>query len=483
MTASPPRSEPPPALAEPFLIADALVVVSCAYTSLETGARFGLLDREQTLYRRLWPHFRTVVFVSYGDERDHSVAASLAPDLLGRVWCVCNDRRQEPGVFLAGVPGRVSQLLKERSTALVLTEQHWGGDVALSIVRTLRASGVRTGLCARTGYHWSWTVAREHGTGSAPFAQARLLEGELCHAADTVVATTPSIAERLAFQHGLPHERVRVVPNYVLTDAPAPPPAQDRAPGLILTAGRLSREKRVHLLIEACARLPGPERARARLLVIGEGPEEGALRALAANLGVAAEFRPRVPHRELLARMRACWVYAQCSEYEGHPKTVLEAMASGCAVLVARALGLAEHVRHGETGLVAEPDPGALAESLGALLTDHALHARLGAAAAAATRATLGFETVFPFYREACAQAARLAGECTSMPSGAIRWDQPLLLLPPDAAAGTWAAGLDAYARRLEPATRAAFLGALSARLARPGATPATPGFVPAPTC
>lgn len=465
---SPPLTPPRPDRAD--LIADALVVVSCAYTPLETCERFGLLDRERTLYRRLWPHFRTVVFVSYGDERDHAVAAGLAPDLLGRVWCVCNDRRQEPGVFLSGVPGRVSHLLKGHAGALVLTEQHWGGDVAVSIVRTLRADGLSAGLCARTGYHWSWTMAREHGPGSAQFAQARFLEGELCHAADVVVATTPVIAERLAFQHGLPHDRLRVVPNFVLTDVPAPSPSA-RTPGLILTAGRLSREKRVHLLVEACARLPEPERSRARLLVIGEGPEEGSLRALAARLRVAAEFRPRIPHRELLAQMGACWAYAQCSEYEGHPKTVLEAMASGCAVLVARAPGLADHVRDRQTGLVSDPEPGAIAASLHALLTDDGLHARLGATAAASVRSTLGFETVFPFYREACAQAARSAGGHASLPPGVVRWDQPLIHLPPDAAGATWAASLDAYARRLEPAARAAFLCAFAARVTQPAAT------------
>lgn len=452
-------------------IADALVVVSCAYTSLETGARFGLLDREQTLYRRLWPRFRTVVFVSYGDDRDHSVAAGLVPSMLGHVWCVCNDRKMEPATFLASVPDRVCQLLAGHSSALVLTEQHWGGDVALCISKALRAAKVHTGLCARTGYHWSWTMAREHGPASAQFAQACFLERELVHGADTVIATTPTIADTLAFQHQVAPDRFRVVPNYVLTDH-SPAPLSARAPEVILTAGRLAREKRVDLLIRAVLALPEPERSRVRLLVVGLGPEEHALRNLASALQrtdeecSCVEFRPRVPHRELLELMRSCRIYAQCSEYEGHPKTVLEAMAAGSAVIVTDAPGLADRVQHGATGLVCAPEVPALTSAIHRLLTDDHLAARLGTAAAGEVRDTLGFEAVFPRYEAACVEAMSIAGRlASSVAPPVIRWDQPLLKLAPDAAAATWFASMHAYAKRLEPPARDVFAQAMLSRL------------------
>lgn len=465
---------PSPPSADPALerIADALVVVSCAYTSLETGARFGLLDREQTLYRRLWPHFRTVVFVSYGDERDHAVAAGLVPAMLGHVWCVCNDRKIEPATFLAGVPDRVCQLLSGHSSALVLTEQHWGGDVALCISHALRAARIRTGLCARTGYHWSWTMAKEHGPASAQFAQASFLERELLHGADTVIATTPTIADTLAFQHQLACDRFRVVPNYVLTDHPAAALAS-RAPNIILTAGRLAREKRIDLLIRAAAALPEPERSRVRLLIVGQGPEEHDLRNVASAVQRVddecsfVEFRPRVPHRELLELMRTCRVYAQCSEYEGHPKTVLEAMAAGSPVIVTDAPGLADRVQNDVNGVVCPPQIPALTTAIRRLLTDDQLAARLGSAAAATVRESLGFDAVFPSYRAACIDAMQAAGRSSAAAAAppVIRWDQPLLKLGPDAAAATWFASMHAYAKRLDPAARDVFAQAMLARL------------------
>ncbi|MFN7020852.1 MAG: glycosyltransferase family 4 protein [Phycisphaerales bacterium] len=460
-----PRADPtaPP-------IAHTLVVVSCAYTALTTGERFGLLDRERAFYARLWPNFRQVVFVSYGGAQDHAVAEALVHAMSGRVRCVCNDADLEPGVFLAGVPDRVARLASGADSALILTEQFWGGDVAVTITNCLRHNGLRVGLAARGGYHWSWTMLREHGPDSPQFAQARYLEGELCRAADIVIATTPRILDDLAFQHALPRSRLRLVPNFVLTDAdPAPVPA--RKPGLVLTAGRLAREKRVGLLIEAVATLSASV-PNLRLLVVGDGPESDALVDLARRLNAPVEFRARVPHHELLGLMRACRVYAQCSEYEGHPKTVLEAMSSAAPVLVTDSPGLADRVHPGRTGLVTPATAEPIAAALHTLLSDDALAETLGRAASAAVRAELGLDAVYPLYRRACADAMSSAGAFTAAPPPIVRWDQPLLNLAPPAAAAAWHAGLHAFAKRLGPAAARAFREDLLARLT--GHAPAT---------
>lgn len=439
------------------------MVVSCAYTSLATGERFGLLDRERAFYSRLWPGFHEVVFVSYGGAEDHAVADSLVPAMRGRVRCVCNDRNLEPGVFLSGVPNHIQRLVSHGQSALVLSEQFWGGEVGVVVSNCLRHNGLRVGLAARGGYHWSWTMLREHGPESAAFAQARFLEGELCRAADVVIATTPRILDDLSFQHALPRSRLRLVPNFVLTEQ-APEPAASRTPGLVLTAGRLAREKRIDLLIHAAATLRA-QGATARLLIVGDGPERMGLESLAERLGVAAEFRSRVPHGELLGLMRACRAYAQCSEYEGHPKTVLEAMACGSPVLVTDSPGMVDRVRDRQTGIVTGATADDVATGLHELLTDDALAERLGRAAAEAVRAELSLDAVFPLYRRACADAMATAGAFAAAPASVVRWDQPLLNLSPPVAAAAWLASIHAYAKRLAPAAAEVFRQELEARL------------------
>ena len=52
-----------------------------------------------------------------------------------------------------------------------------------------------------------------------------------------------------------------------------------------------------------------------------------------------------------------CKVYVLCSLYEGNPKTLLEAMACGCAVVGTNVLGIQEIIRHQENGLLVPEQP------------------------------------------------------------------------------------------------------------------------------
>lgn len=426
-----------------------------------------MLERERVFAPRLFPAFERVVVVSYGDAGDVPLARTLAPEMGERVQCVCNDGREEPGAFIAGVPGRVRSVLGDARSVLVLTDQHYGGDVGVCIARALREegdAGRRVGLVARGGYHWAWFVAREQGAESPAYAQARMLEGELVHAADVVIGTSGRMIDDMAMLHGAPRGKFRLVPNFVVCDEP-PADFTARDPGLILAAGRLHPQKRFDLLIEALGRLPVDLQARASLVIFGQGPEEARLRDMAARSPVSVRIQPRIPHRELLALMGRCAVYAQCSAYEGHPKTIIEAMAAGCPVLVTEGPGVSENIQAGVTGLVAPGEVGAVAGMLAHLLTRRDEAARLGAAAAAHARRVLSFEAVFPLYRRACVEAMTLAGEGATVPPATVRWDPPLLMQTPEAAAANWGAGLAAFTRRLNAEQREAFLSELAARM------------------
>ncbi len=87
-------------------------------------------------------------------------------------------------------------------------------------------------------------------------------------------------------------------------------------------------------------------------------------------------------------------LYASCRAVffapwnEDYGFVTLESFRSGKAVLTATdSGGPAELVRHGETGLVAEPNPEIVAERLDALAEDRGLAERLGQAALAASAA------------------------------------------------------------------------------------------------
>lgn len=446
-------------------IADAWVHVQCAYTSLQRLRETGLYAREGPFFARLGPRFGTIVIVSYG-QADGLLARSLAPPgFRGRLVSIDNSLGLEPARFQASVPERVCRALDEAgaTSALVYTDQHYGGEVAVASARELRRLGMRTGLVARGGYHWSRFEAHDHGTDSMRAARAATLEGELCRAADLVIGSTRAMIEDLAWRHALPAGRFRLIPNFVLGSGPAPDFAtRDR--GLVLSVGRLEAQKRHDLLIRAFASV-APAFPGSRLVIIGEGSLQEPLGRLIQELGVPAEIRPRIGHEELRGLMRSCRAYAQVSSLEGHPKTIIEALSAGAPTLVTRSPGVDDEITPGVTGLVAQGTAGSVAQGLSTLLGDEALSQALSAAAAQDIASRLSLDAVVPEYVRAMTDAMAAAGEGTAVPASAVRFDQTLLNAPARVGAMEFVGAIAAFARRLEDADREAFLDTIATRL------------------
>lgn len=146
---------------------------------------------------------------------------------------------------------------------------------------------------------------------------------------------------------------------------------------VILAACRLVPRKGVDTLIRAMSwvRVSHP---RARLLVVGEGPDEQRLRELARWMGVdsAVVFAGAHPHGEMPGFFAAADLFAMpCRtrraglETEGLGIVFLEAAASGLPVLAGNSGGAPEAVRHGETGYVVDGrDPGEVARRVSRVL-------------------------------------------------------------------------------------------------------------------
>jgi glycosyltransferase involved in cell wall biosynthesis len=142
--------------------------------------------------------------------------------------------------------------------------------------------------------------------------------------------------------------------------------------------------RRFELLLEAARRLFAKDE-RARLLVVGRGTRRAELaEEPAARLGIAdrvvfAGYRAE-DYAEVL---RASDVFTfLVPGSDGTCRALLEAAACGIPAVVTRRGALPEIVLHGETGLVVDETPDALAEAWGALLQDPERRARLGGRAA-----------------------------------------------------------------------------------------------------
>lgn len=441
-------------------IADALVLTFTRGMSLAEWRRLGMLAREWALYEHLAPLYGRIVFVTGGGPEDLAIGAELHEKLA----VVCNHHATSVEAFEAEAPDRVLDQIAGARTVVVKTNQMEGGVLGVRVAERLRRSGARVGLIARGGYLWSRFLAADRGAASAPAARAGEEERELCRAADMVVGTSADMIGDLEWRYGLPRDQTALIPNFVLPDVPVRG-AEERDAATVLYAGQLVLRKRVDVLVQAVHRLPEKRRSETTLTIVGEGPEEPNLRRLAEQLGVRATFEQRLPHRDLAERMSRCAIYAQASSLEGHPKTVIEAMATGAAVVVSDAPGMGDVVEHCQTGLCAPGNADAFAWAIGGLLADREWRDALGTAAATRARLRWGLDTILMLEVDAHRTAIRRAGgHVTSAPARPVqevRWEPGLLKAPLGAQVDAWHRSLSGFARRLEPRRRAEFLMAL----------------------
>jgi glycosyltransferase involved in cell wall biosynthesis len=196
----------------------------------------------------------------------------------------------------------------------------------------------------------------------------------LKHNVSKVYAQSATIRDRLRTWGNIPSE---------VLHPPAPQRAyrRERPGDYVFTVSRLTRMKRLDLLVEAFAHVRD-RRIKAR--IAGEGPELEPLRSLIRARGLEDRIvlLGAVGEEEVLSGYAGSLAVYFCPLREDYGLVTPEAFASGKAVITARdSGGPTELVRDGETGFVVAPDPREIALKIEELAEDRALAERMGGAA------------------------------------------------------------------------------------------------------
>lgn len=280
-----------------------------------------------------------------------------------------------------------------RSRRAVSLAHGAGADLAAcDVLRAFQVTGVaplwmaeRLGRRVATPFVTTYGFAYDELSRRGPsrYLKRRVAAWGLREAA-AVIATTEDLRARA----GRLARRVELIPNGVDTAHFVPGPRRRAAgdPFRVVYVGRLSAEKNVAAAVRALARLDprGAEPVEAALTLVGAGPLEGALReeARAAGVGAQVEFRGVVDQRALPAEYAEADAFVLPSFTEGHPKALIEAMASGLACVASDCSGNRSLIQDGVNGLLFDArSTDALAAQLRRVARDPAFAARLGAAA------------------------------------------------------------------------------------------------------
>jgi glycosyltransferase involved in cell wall biosynthesis len=313
-----------------------------------------------------------------GDAPNEFVAAARALGL--RVDLVGERFRFDPRAL-----GALREAVARRTPDLLLTHHVKSHFLA-------RASGLPR-MLPWVAYHHGYTT-----TDRKMLAYNRLDRWSL-PAARRVVTVCGPFARELEERRGVAREKIFVQHNPVTAGREV---GEDEVRRLrerlglregecvVLTVGRLSREKAQADLLRAFARLTRANTdASARLVIVGDGPERGRLEQLSAELGLGARTVFAGQTHDVAPFYAAADLFALPSHSEGSPYALLEAMAAGVPAAATAVGGVPEIVADGESALLVAPrDEEALARALARLLSDPALARALAAKAStlAATR-------------------------------------------------------------------------------------------------
>lgn len=272
-----------------------------------------------------------------------------------------------------------------------------------------------------TAVYLAREIVRASGTGQVPRIVTTL------HGTDiTLVGSDPSYTEAVAFSidasDGVTavsdslkadtyralsvRSAIEVIPNFLdctryrrrpddaLRRELCPP---DRFDHLVMHASNFRPVKRIGAVMEIFARLR--PHVRARLVLVGDGPDLDTARAQLAERGMADDVLVLGEQRDMVSLLSTADAFLLPSDQESFGLAALEAMACGVPVIASRVGGLPEVITDEVDGFLRPvEDSAGMAEAARRLLTDPALHQHIAAAAVRGVRQRFCEERIVPLY-------------------------------------------------------------------------------------
>ena len=326
--------------------------------SLKEWDDLGIFDREVSLYERQIELGLTVKFITYGNSFDITYQ-----DRLPEIELLCNKWNFPNYLYKKSLPYLHRRALK--LCDLIKTNQMEGSDIALR-------SAIKWGkpLIARMGYFWS--EFSENQKRSRRYVKKVLnIEERVFQFSHRIVVTTNRMKKSIADRFPEYETKIVVIPNYVETKLFSPA-FDDKKQFDVIFVGRLTYQKNVSALLTALTELD------VKSLIVGNGELRDELQTQYGDANGKIRWEGNVSNSGLPSLMNRSRLFVLPSHYEGHPKSLIEAMSCGMPVIGADSPGIREIIHHGVNGFLCGTDSESIRRFIQELLDNRGLSKSLG---------------------------------------------------------------------------------------------------------
>lgn len=315
--------------------------------SLKTWVETGLLEREKAIYEKQLEQqiYEEIYWFTYGT-KDQALYERLVREgkLHPKIKVV-----HMPGLFVGRLGYNIYSILMPFIQKKYFKKIH--------LIKSNQMDGAWTGIVAkkaygipfyfRTGYTNTLFYERMNGKRDWNFKKFAKLEKLLYEKCDIASVTSRHDKDYVCESYGIARDKITVLTNYVETKKFYDRDAACRNERIIFV-GRLSEQKNLFHTIEAV------KNAGMGMDLYGQGDLKSSLQEFAAKIGADAIFKGSVANDKLPEILNTYKYYILASDYEGMPKTLLEAMACGNLCIGTNVEGIREVIVDGENGYLAD---------------------------------------------------------------------------------------------------------------------------------